>query len=52
MLVAQGLNNQQVADRLYISVHTVACHLRQIFRKLNIGSRQELAWIVIEQDAS
>ena len=51
-LVAQGLNNQQVADRMYISVHTVACHLRQIFRKLNIGSRVELARIVIEQDAS
>lgn len=51
-LVAQGLNNQQIADRMYISVHTVACHLRQIFRKLNIGSRVELARIVIEQDAS
>jgi DNA-binding CsgD family transcriptional regulator len=48
-LVAQGLNNQQVADRMYISVHTVAFHMRQIFRKLNIGSRVELAGIVIQQ---
>ena len=48
-LVAQGLNNQQIASRMYISVHTVACHLRQVFRKLNIGSRVELALIVIEQ---
>jgi DNA-binding CsgD family transcriptional regulator len=48
-LVAQGLNNQQVADRMYISVHTVAFHLRQIFRKLNIGSRVELTRIVIQQ---
>jgi DNA-binding NarL/FixJ family response regulator len=48
-LVAQGLNNQQIANRMYISVHTVACHLRQIFRKLHIGSRVELALIVIEQ---
>ena len=31
------------------SGHTVACHLRQVFRKLNIGSRVELALIVIEQ---
>ena len=52
MLVAQGLNNQQVADRMYISVHTVACHLRQIFRKLDIGSRVELARIVVEQGIS
>lgn len=48
-LVAQGLNNQQVADRMYVSVHTVAFHLRQIFRKLDIGSRVELAKIVFEQ---
>jgi len=48
-LVAQGLNNQQVAGHMYISVHTVAFHLRQIFRKLNIGSRVELARIVMQQ---
>jgi DNA-binding CsgD family transcriptional regulator/tetratricopeptide (TPR) repeat protein len=48
-LVAQGLNNQQVANQMYISVHTVAFHMRQIFRKLNIGSRVELARIVIQQ---
>ena len=48
-LVAQGLNNQQVADRMYVSVHTVAFHLRQVFRKLNISSRVVLARIVIER---
>jgi DNA-binding CsgD family transcriptional regulator len=48
-LVAQGLNNRQVADQMYISVHTVAFHMRQIFRKLNIGSRVELARIVMQQ---
>jgi DNA-binding CsgD family transcriptional regulator len=34
---------------MYISVHTVAFHMRQIFRKLNIGSRLELARIVLQQ---
>lgn len=48
-LVAQGLNNQQVADQMYISVHTVAFHLRQVFRKLAIGSRVELARIALQQ---
>ena len=48
-LVAQGLNNRQVADRMYVSVNTVAFHMRQIFRKLNIGSRVELARIAILQ---
>jgi DNA-binding NarL/FixJ family response regulator len=48
-LVTQGLNNQQVADRMYVSVHTVAFHLRQIFRKRNIGSRIELTRIATQQ---
>jgi DNA-binding CsgD family transcriptional regulator len=50
-LVAQGLNNNQVAARMYISTHTVAHHLRQSFRKLSIASRYELTRIVIEQAA-
>jgi DNA-binding CsgD family transcriptional regulator len=48
-LVAEGLNNNQVAARMYISTHTVAHHLRQAFRKLSICSRVELTRIVIEQ---
>jgi DNA-binding CsgD family transcriptional regulator/tetratricopeptide (TPR) repeat protein len=50
-LVAQGLNNNQVAARMYISTHTVAHHLRQTFRKLGIASRVELTRIVIERAA-
>jgi len=48
-LVAEGLNNRQIADRMYVSVSTVAFYLRQIFRKLSVGSRVELARIVIQQ---
>ena len=48
-LVAQGLNNRQIAGRMYVSVNTVAFYMRQIFRKLDIGSRVELASIVIQQ---
>jgi DNA-binding CsgD family transcriptional regulator len=51
-LVAEGLNNNQVAARMYISTHTVAHHLRQSFRKLSITSRVELTRIVIEQAAT
>ena len=49
--VAQGLNNRQVAGRMYVSEHTVAFYLRQAFRKLDIRSRVQLARIVIEQRA-
>jgi DNA-binding CsgD family transcriptional regulator len=50
-LVAEGLNNHQVAARMYLSPHTVAHHLRQAFRKLSIASRVELTLVVIEQAA-
>jgi len=48
-LVAEGLNNNQIAARMYISTHTVAHHLRQAFRRIGISSRIELARIVVEQ---
>ena len=42
-LVAEGLTNREVADRLFISPHTVSSHLRHVFSKLGINSRVELA---------
>jgi DNA-binding CsgD family transcriptional regulator len=47
-LVAQGLTNQRIADLLFISTHTVAFHLRQVFCKLGIRSRVDLARIALE----
>ena len=42
-LVAEGLTNREVAEKLYLSPHTVDSHLRHIFRKLDITSRVQLA---------
>jgi DNA-binding CsgD family transcriptional regulator len=47
-LVAEGLSNQRIADQLFISTHTVAFHPRQVFRKLDIRSRVDLAPIALE----
>jgi DNA-binding CsgD family transcriptional regulator len=41
--VARGLTNREVADHLYLSVKTVDFHLQQMYRKLGIRSRTELA---------
>ena len=49
-VVAEGLNNNQVATRMSISTHTVEHHLRQVFRELSI-TRVELTRVVIEQAA-
>jgi DNA-binding CsgD family transcriptional regulator len=50
-LVADGLTNREIGARLFMSRHTVGYALRQIFRKLSIGSRIELARLVAEQAA-
>jgi ATP/maltotriose-dependent transcriptional regulator MalT len=50
-LVAEGLTNRQVGSRMYLSHHTVAFHLRQVFRKLDINSRGELIRQAVERTA-
>ena len=41
--VGTGLTNAQAARRLFVSPYTVDYHLRQIFLKLGISSRVQLA---------
>jgi predicted ATPase/class 3 adenylate cyclase/DNA-binding CsgD family transcriptional regulator len=44
--VADGLTNQQAAERLFMSVPTVKTHLRHIFEKLAIDNRSQLVAVV------
>ncbi|MET8806340.1 AAA family ATPase [Streptomyces sp. NPDC004546] len=48
-LVVEGLTNRAIADRLYVSVHTVNTHMKHIFTKLGINTRVELTRLAIEQ---
>jgi LuxR family transcriptional regulator, maltose regulon positive regulatory protein len=40
-LIAEGLTNQEVATRLYLSLHTVKVHARNIFTKLAVKNRAQ-----------
>jgi DNA-binding NarL/FixJ family response regulator len=42
-LVAGGLSNRQIGERLSISEHTAANHLRSILRKTGCGNRTQAA---------
>lgn len=40
-LLTEGKTNQEIADNVFISVHTVKKHISNIFKKLNIKSRND-----------
>ena len=42
-LVCQGLTNQEVAQRLVLSAKTVGYHLGNVYTKLGVHSRTQLA---------
>ncbi len=44
--VAQGLNNQEIADRTQITVRTVKAHITSIFEKLHVADRLSLALLM------
>src|SRR3984885_3683823 len=45
-LAADGLSNAEIGARVFVSQSTVAYHLRNVFAKLNIASRHQLAQAV------
>jgi predicted ATPase/DNA-binding CsgD family transcriptional regulator len=49
-LVAEGLTNAQVAEKLFISPRTVNAHLNSIYGKLGFNSRVEATRFAVDQD--
>ena len=42
-LAAEGMTNKQIAEKLFVSPHTVNTHLRRVFEKLGLRSRLALS---------
>lgn len=46
-LMAKGLSNHEIAQRLFISPHTVKNHVSRIYQKLGVDERTKVAiWAV------
>jgi DNA-binding NarL/FixJ family response regulator len=55
-LASQGLSNQDIADKLVLSLRTVQAHFSHIFNKLDVSSRTEAVvralkegWVTLEE---
>lgn len=52
LLLAQGMSNPEIGQRLHIKRTTVKDHIGKIFDKLDIHSREELLPLLLEKSAS
>ena len=48
-LASKALSNQEMADHLGLSLHTIEAHMRHIFSKLHVGSRTEAVLYALKQ---
>jgi DNA-binding NarL/FixJ family response regulator len=48
-LVAEGLSNRQISNRLQLSEHTIKNYLFRVFEKLGVQTRVELALYALDR---
>jgi DNA-binding CsgD family transcriptional regulator len=50
--VSEGLTNKEVAAQLFLSPRTIDSHLRNVFSKLGVSSRTQLARLPLDEDGA
>ncbi|TFG71138.1 MAG: helix-turn-helix domain-containing protein [Anaerolineales bacterium] len=48
-LVAEGVTNREIAERLFLSPNTIKVHLRNIFTKNGVSTRTELSMMAVQE---
>ena len=46
-MICEGCNNREIGEKLYISEHTVKDHIKNIMRKIEVASRNELVAVLL-----
>ena len=46
-MICEGWSNREIGEKLYISEHTVKDHIKNIMRKMEVASRNELVAVLI-----
>ena len=49
-LVAEGMSNKEIAEKIFLSVHTVTTHRRNIMSKLGVNNTAGLVMFAIRQN--
>ena len=46
-MICEGCTNREIGEKLYISEHTVKDHIKNIMRKMEVASRNELVAVLL-----
>ena len=49
LLMAEGYTDQEISERLFISVHTARCHTARVLTKLGLSSRAGVALTLLQE---
>ena len=49
-LIAEGLSNKEVADKLFLSTHTVTTHRKNIMNKLGLNNTAGLVLFAVREN--